>query len=73
MLVLSYHYWQRSFGGDPSVVGRVFRMNDRPHTIVGMLPAVPQYPLGCRRLHADVRVPVPLGPEERGRSRMTGC
>src|SRR5262249_17475483 len=27
VLVLSYKYWQRSFGGDPSVVGRVFRMN----------------------------------------------
>ena len=44
VLVLSYKYWQRSFGGDPSVVGRVFRMNDRPHQVVGILPPVPQYP-----------------------------
>ena len=44
VLVLSYKYWQRSFGGDPSVVGRVFRMNDRPHQVVGVLPAVPEYP-----------------------------
>jgi putative ABC transport system permease protein len=44
VLMLSYKYWQRAFGGDPSVVGRIFRMNDRPHQVVGILPAVPQYP-----------------------------
>jgi len=45
VLILSYKYWERSFGGDPSVVGKVFRMNDKPHTVVGILPPVPQYPL----------------------------
>jgi putative ABC transport system permease protein len=44
VLVLSHKYWLRSFGGDPSVVGRVFRMNDRPHEVIGILPPVPQYP-----------------------------
>ena len=28
----------------PSVVGKVFQMNDRPHTVVGVLPHVPQFP-----------------------------
>jgi putative ABC transport system permease protein len=45
VLVLSHKYWERSFGGDPKVVGQVFRMNDRPHTVVGVMPPVPQYPL----------------------------
>jgi predicted permease len=45
VLVLSHAYWQRSFGGDPSVVGKVFQMNDRPHQVVGVLPSVPQYPV----------------------------
>ncbi|HEY3205290.1 MAG TPA: ABC transporter permease, partial [Thermoanaerobaculia bacterium] len=44
VLVLSHDYWMRSFGGDPGVVGRVFRMNDRPHTVVGVLPPIPGYP-----------------------------
>ncbi|MCG3161655.1 MAG: hypothetical protein JMDDDDMK_02852 [Acidobacteria bacterium] len=44
VLILSYKYWQRSHKGDPSVVGRVFRMNDRPHTVIGVLPPLPQYP-----------------------------
>jgi predicted permease len=45
VLVLSHNYWERSFGGDPNIVGKVFRMNDKPHTVVGILPPVPQYPL----------------------------
>jgi predicted permease len=44
VLVLSHAYWKRSFGGDPSIVGRVFQMNDRPHTVVGVLPPIPGYP-----------------------------
>jgi len=44
VLVLSYSYWQRKFGGDRGIVGQVFEMNDRPHTVVGVLPNVPHYP-----------------------------
>ncbi len=43
-LVLSHEYWQRAFGGNRDVIGRVVAMNDRPHTIVGVLPDVPMYP-----------------------------
>ena len=45
VLVLSYKYWQRSHGGDPNIVGRVFTMNDKPHTVIGVLPPIPQYPV----------------------------
>ena len=44
VLVLSYTYWQTKFGGDPRIVGQVFQMNDRPHTVIGVLPNVPHYP-----------------------------
>jgi putative ABC transport system permease protein len=44
VLVLSHDYWLRAFGGDPGVVGRTLRMNDRTHTVVGVLPRVPQHP-----------------------------
>lgn len=43
VLLLSYEYWQKR-GGDPDVVGKVFRMNDREHTVIGVLPPMPQYP-----------------------------
>ncbi|HMD47914.1 MAG TPA: ABC transporter permease, partial [Bryobacteraceae bacterium] len=44
VLLLSYEYWKQHCGGDPNIVGRTFEMNDRVHTVVGVLPPVPQYP-----------------------------
>ena len=44
VLVLSYQYWHRHCGGDPNIVGKVFQMNNRPNTVIGVLPPVPQYP-----------------------------
>ena len=44
VLVLSYKYWKQSYGADPKIVGTVFRMNNRPHTVIGVLPPVPEYP-----------------------------
>ena len=44
VLLLSYSYWQSKFAGDPRIVGQVFEMNDRPHTVIGVLPNVPHYP-----------------------------
>jgi putative ABC transport system permease protein len=44
VLVLSYGFWQNRLGGDPEIVGKTFEMNDRIHTVIGVLPPVPQYP-----------------------------
>jgi len=44
VLVLSYEYWKNNFGSDPEIVGKIFEMNDKVHTVVGVLPPVPQYP-----------------------------
>jgi putative ABC transport system permease protein len=45
VLILSYEYWKGRYGGDPNIVGRVFQMNNRPHTVIGVLPPIPQYPV----------------------------
>ena len=44
VLVLSYAYWVKNFGRDPKILGRTFEMNDRVHTVVGVLPPLPEYP-----------------------------
>ena len=44
VLILAYPYWMARFSGDPDVVGTTVKMNDRMHTIVGVLPDVPPYP-----------------------------
>ncbi len=36
--VLGYKFWRRHFGGDPHVLGRNLRLNDRVRTIVGVMP-----------------------------------
>jgi predicted permease len=41
-VLLSHHYWQRRFGGDPGVVGRTIALDNRKYTIVGVLPAAYQ-------------------------------
>ncbi len=38
-LMLSHAYWQRAFGGDPSVIDRVVTINARPHRVIGVMPA----------------------------------
>ena len=44
VIVLSHHYWQQKFGGDPDAVGTVMQMNDKAIQVVGVLPPLPAYP-----------------------------
>ncbi len=37
--ILTHGYWQRTFGGDPSIVGRGITIDGRPREIIGVLPA----------------------------------
>jgi predicted permease len=37
--ILSHDLWRRSFGADPSAVGRSVRLGDRNYAIVGVMPA----------------------------------
>lgn len=56
--VISHAFWMRRFGGDSSVVGQSFRMNNTPVTIVGV--TAPHY-AGVMRLGAtspDVMLPL---------------
>jgi predicted permease len=36
--VISYHHWQRRFGGDVHAIGRAIRLDGVPFTIVGVTP-----------------------------------
>jgi predicted permease len=37
--IISDRLWRRAFGADPGVIGSSVRINDVPHTIIGVLPA----------------------------------
>jgi predicted permease len=38
VVIISYELWQNRFSGDPSVIGRVVRLNRKPATIIGVTP-----------------------------------
>ena len=38
VVIISSALWQRRYGGDPDVLGRVLRLNGRPATIIGVMP-----------------------------------
>ena len=42
--VLSHQFWLQHFGGDPGVIGKLIRVNDRPLTVVGVAQSAPHYP-----------------------------
>ena len=44
VLILSYEFWKQHEHSDPNIVGKKYEMNDRVHTVIGVLPSVPQYP-----------------------------
>jgi len=36
--VMSYRLWQERYGSDPSIVGAVLNLDDKPFTIAGITP-----------------------------------
>ena len=36
--LIGHGLWKERYGGDPGVLGRVIRINEEPHTVVGVLP-----------------------------------
>ena len=54
MVILSYGYWQRQFGGDAAAVGQTLRVDGRPREIIGVMPS----DLGFLTLDAAIYIPL---------------
>ncbi len=73
--VLSHRYWQKRFGGDPSVVGKQINLNNVSFTVVGVSAKGFD---GARGVGSsqDVSIPVTLEPQlyaDKQRSYMNGA
>jgi predicted permease len=64
-VMLSYGYWQRRFGEDPSVIGRTLNVDSVPRQIVGVMQK------GFRIVKADPDLILPLA-FDRGRAILAG-
>jgi len=65
--ILSRAFWQRQFGGSPSVVGRTIQLDAQPYTVVGVMPMEFDFPPSAR---IDIWTPLSFDPNDaHGRSR----
>ena len=50
VVVLTYPFWQRAFGGDMNIVGRQISLSGRSHTVIGVMPPGWKFPIGDERI-----------------------
>jgi predicted permease len=67
VVLLSYSLWQRRFAGDTQLLGRSLLLNDRPYTVIGIMPQGFHYPpyepsIG---VNADIWTPLPMTPHQK--------
>ena len=66
VVLLSYSLWQRRFGGDPAIVGRRIRLDRAPALVIGIMPALFDFPKG-----SDLWLPIAMNEaEQRQRKNM---
>jgi len=58
VVMLSFRYWQRAFGGSPDAVGRILRLNGLNYEIVGVAPEA--YPGMLRGFSPAFYVPIAM-------------
>src|SRR5262245_57074266 len=67
--VVTHGLWQRTFGGDPGLVGRSLTLNGAPFTVVGVLPPDFELNLVGGTWATDVFLPMPYYPNRDGLTR----
>jgi predicted permease len=65
VVMLSYSYWQRQFGGRASAIGKLMALDNTSYTVIGVLPAAFRYegePLAGTAEDIDVWFPLSANP-----------
>jgi putative ABC transport system permease protein len=66
VVMLSYGLWQRRFGADANIIGRIVELNRQPYAVVGVMPKAFNFPLrGPQGSEpAELWVPIAFTPTE---------
>jgi putative ABC transport system permease protein len=66
--ILSYGLWQSRFGGDRNILGQSIKLDNRPTTVVGIMPPGFDFPNPAERAamseHVQLWVPKGLSPQD---------
>jgi putative ABC transport system permease protein len=60
VVIFSYSLWQRRFGGEPDIVGKMLTLDGNLYTVVGIMPANFRFSVGT-----EIWTPLALTSEER--------
>jgi len=55
VVILSYGFWHRHFGGRPNALGKDVELNDEPYTVIGVMPRWLNFPAAT-----DLWIPIDM-------------
>ena len=64
-VVLSHALWEHQYGGDPNILGKAVKLDEKPFTVIGVMPAAFRFPFDGAPLSemADLWVPIAFEPD----------
>jgi len=65
VVVLSHTLWEHQYSGDPNILGKSVKLDEKPFTVIGVMPASFRFPFDGMPLSemADLWVPLAFEPE----------
>jgi putative ABC transport system permease protein len=65
VVVLSHVLWEHQFRGDPNIQGKTVKLDEKPFTVIGVMPASFRFPFDGAPLSemADLWVPIAFAPD----------
>ena len=65
VVVLSHALWERQYGRDPNILGQTVKLDEKPFTVIGVMPASFRFPFDGAPLSemADLWVPLAFEPD----------
>ncbi len=60
VVILGHALWQSRFGSDPGIIGKSLTLNNQNYTVVGVMPANSQFPVGFGYMGKVLTDPIDL-------------